>query len=131
MSKPILSIDFDGVIHSYISKWAGADVIPDPPVDGALQFLREAVQHFRVHVFSTRSHQEGGIEAMREWLAYWACVHRKSDDEDLAWLSKIRWPTTKPPALVMIDDRAFCFEGKWPEINELLSFKPWNKRGQP
>ena len=28
--KPILCLDFDGVIHSYISGWKGADVIPDP-----------------------------------------------------------------------------------------------------
>lgn len=31
MGKPILCLDFDGVIHSYASGWKGADVIPDPP----------------------------------------------------------------------------------------------------
>ena len=37
--KTIL-LDFDGVIHSYTSGWKGAGVIPDPPVPGAIDFLR-------------------------------------------------------------------------------------------
>jgi hypothetical protein len=34
MRKPILCLDFDGVLHSYTSGWKGAAVIPDPPVPG-------------------------------------------------------------------------------------------------
>ena len=64
MGKPILCLDFDGVIHSYTSGWKGADVIPDPPVDGALDFLERASAHFDVQIFSSRSNQPGGIEAM-------------------------------------------------------------------
>lgn len=37
----ILSIDFDGVIHSYTSRWKGVDVIPDMPVPGAFEALTE------------------------------------------------------------------------------------------
>ena len=40
--KLILCLDFDGVIHSYSSGWKGADVIPDPPVPGALRFIADA-----------------------------------------------------------------------------------------
>ena len=70
-SKPILCLDFDGVLNSYTSGWRGANFIPDPPVPGAMAFLVEAVQSFSVCIFSSRSHQEGGISAMIAWLDYW------------------------------------------------------------
>src|SRR5882672_3079773 len=39
MRKPILCLDFDGVLHSYSSGWKGADVIPDAPTPGMAAFL--------------------------------------------------------------------------------------------
>ena len=119
MSKPILCLDFDGVIHSYASGWKGADVIPDPPVDGAIAFMIEAVKHFRVAVYSSRSGQAGGIDAMRTWLDYNAAGTLAND---------VEWPTEKPPALVTIDDRAVTFTGEWPTIQSLMEFRPWNKK---
>jgi hypothetical protein len=129
--KPILCLDFDGVVHSYAGGWKGADVIPDPPVSGAIEFLRGAVEHFRVAIFSSRSHQPGGIEAMRNWLRWWNADTLQRDDlypTDDSWLDLIDWPTEKPPAMVTIDDRAICFTGEWPTIDALKSFKPWNKQ---
>ncbi len=127
MAKPILCLDFDGVIHSYASGWKGADVIPDPPVDGAIAFMLGALNHFDVVIFSSRSNQPGGLEAMRAWL-------RK--EADAAWyespvgpgLEDVRFVTEKPPALITIDDRALLFDGIWPSFEELKAFKPWNKR---
>ena len=52
--KPILSLDFDGVIHSYTSGWQGPRTIPDAPVPGALRFLIEAQRRFQVAIFSSR-----------------------------------------------------------------------------
>ena len=66
--KPILCLDFDGVCHQYTSGWKGADVCPDPPVLGLYEFLREAVEHFEVNIFSSRSGMDGGIQAMVAWL---------------------------------------------------------------
>jgi hypothetical protein len=42
----------------------------------------------------------------------------------------IKFAAEKPAAFLTIDDRAFCFEGDWNEIEPvvLLDFKPWNKR---
>lgn len=133
-NKPILCLDFDGVIHSYTSGWKGAAEIPDPPVPGAIAFIYLAVQSFEVHIFSSRSHQPGGIEAMQAWLARW---FREWASENAAWwpteewcrylLELIHWPVEKPPAMVTIDDRAITFTGTWPLIDDLLKFKPWNK----
>lgn len=123
--KPILCVDFDGVIHSYKSGWHGADVVSDPPVKGAIDFLRIATDHFRVAIFSSRSIYAGGIEAMQNALRRWAV---EEYDADLGWLLKIEWPTEKPPALVTLDDRALTFTGEWPTLETLKNFKPWNKK---
>src|SRR6516162_4169866 len=72
MTKPILCLDFDGVIHSYTSGWKGADVIPDPPVPGALLFMYEAQEHFTVAVFSSRSNQPHGVYAMKKYIRKYA-----------------------------------------------------------
>lgn len=120
MSKPILCLDFDGVIHSYSSGWKGAAVIPDPPVAGAIEFIKEAIPHFDVQIYSSRSGQEGGINAMQEWLL------QHSDDGLL--VEAIGWPDAKPAAFITIDDRALTFDGTWPAIEALKGFKPWNKR---
>jgi len=68
MPKPILCVDFDGVLHSYKSGWNGAQIVADPPVDGALEFLIRATEHFQVCIYSSRSRQWGGKRAMKQWL---------------------------------------------------------------
>lgn len=120
-SKPILVLDFDGVIHSYSTGWQGAGEISDPPVTDAIDFIRRALEHFSVAIFSSRSNQEGGIPAMREWL-----FRHSNGDEDL--VNAVNWPTEKPAAFISIDDRAFCFQGVFPDPKDLLAFIPWNKR---
>jgi hypothetical protein len=122
MSKPILCLDFDGVIHSYSSGWKGADVIPDPPVAGAMQFIRDALKHFRVAIFSSRSNQAGGLDAMKDYIA----VNSEMGFHDP--IEGLEWPLEKPAAFVTIDDRALTFDGTWPEIEALKQFQPWNKR---
>jgi hypothetical protein len=118
--KPILSVDFDGTIHPYTDGWQGADTIADePPVSGAIEFLREAVQHFTVAIFSSRSAQEGGLEAMQAWL------QRFMLGDDRRVYDALQWPRSKPAARVSIDDRAWPFAGTWTTIEQLHSFKTW------
>lgn len=125
--KSILCLDFDGVIHSYTSRWQGADVIPDPPVDGAIAFMLGALHHFDVVIFSSRSHQSGGVAAMKAWLK----IHAGStwyESPDGPGLEDVRFVDVKPPAMVTLDDRAITFTGTWPNLETLKTFKPWNKK---
>jgi hypothetical protein len=118
VSKPILCLDFDGVIHSYSSGWKGAAVIPDPPVPGALPFIVAAMEKFTVAIHSSRSADAGGITAMREWLGHWSVdlVYGMSGDFDHGIWGAIQWPTSKPSAFLTIDDRALTFTGVWPPV---------------
>jgi hypothetical protein len=126
-NKPILCLDFDGVLHSYKSGWQGAENIPDPPVPGAINFLCNAIDHFEVNIFSSRSHQPGGIYAMRCWLKTWS-VKTLGETNGLCrrLCDEIQFPDHKPAAAVSIDDRCLTFTGRWPSINNLKEFKPWN-----
>ncbi len=132
MKKPILCVDFDGVLHSYASGWQGPEVVGDPPVPGALQFLREATEHFLVAIYSSRTRYPGGIEAMSRWLIVRDRIEPDPEGSpDMEALIKdelITFPRDKPAAFLTIDDRAFLFEGTFPDPASLLSFKPWNKR---
>ena|SRR6266700_2316666 len=142
-AKPILCVDFDGVIHSYTSGWKGATVIPDPPVKGALRWLWKATEWFDVQIYSSRSKESAAREAMLQWMmresrkefdpGHPMCNPEETEDLiDLTTFSKypITFAYEKPAAFLTIDDRAICFEGDWNELEpaDLLNFKPWNKR---
>jgi hypothetical protein len=115
------------VIHSYSSGWKGADKIPDPPVAGALDFIKQAREHFIVAIFSSRSNQVGGKAAMFQWLQSWMTLHWNTNTA-IKVLADIEFPNEKPAAFLTIDDRALTFDGTWPRFEDLKAFKPWNKR---
>lgn len=122
MDKPILCLDFDGVCHSYISGWQGANNIPDPPVEGAFTFIKNALNYFDVYIFSSRSNQPGGIAAMQDWF-----IKYNWPGTYLTGPEYLYFPTEKPAAFLTIDDRALTFTGEWPDMDTLRNFKPWYK----
>jgi hypothetical protein len=68
-----------------------------------------------VAVVSSRCYQAGGIEAIKAWLAKHDIVVDDVTDE-------------KPPAVVIVDDRAITFDGNPVGLLEKIkAFKPWNK----
>jgi len=137
--KPkILCLDFDGVLHSYISGWnpsgwRGAGRIPDPPVDGAIEWLKSLLGtpdklgiaprylDFKVCIYSSRSQFWGGIQAMKKWLVKWGL--------NPAYFELLEFPKQKPAAFLTIDDRAITFTGRFPDPKELARFETWNKLG--
>lgn len=137
MKKPILCVDFDGVLHSYSSGWKGPQVIPDPPVPGAIDWLRSLLtdadcrcamaprfNDFDVCIFSARRRYLGGCRAMKKWLGeqFEEAGHYRQ------LVELIRFPLFKPPAFLYIDDRAITFTGTFPTVEEMKSFRPWNRK---
>lgn len=135
-SKPILCIDFDGVIHAYTSPWTNATTISDGPVPGALRWLWKATEWFNVYVYSSRSSIPEARQAMRYWMAAHSAdefghdhpMAAPNDRDDFTY--PIIFASEKPAAFLTIDDRALTFDGDWSEWDpaDLLMFKPWNKR---
>lgn len=114
--KQTVVFDFDGVIHSYTSGWQGPTVIKGPPVPGIKEAIAEIrAAGYEVVVVSTRTATMAGYVAVHDWLL----------DNDI---EVDRICSEKPPAIVYIDDRAICFDGK-PEnlLSKIQTFKPWNK----
>ena len=122
-----ICVDFDGVIHSYTSPWVSKHVIPDPPVEGSIEWLADMLQHFDVWILSTRTKSWRGRRAIRKWLSKWSgnlyyetMGHRGIED--------VRLTSTKPPALIYLDDRAVRFEGdNFPTKGQIHQAKPWHK----
>lgn len=110
--------DFDGVIHSYTSGWLGETTIPDPPVPGIREALKEIHgAGYEVVVVSTRCATAKGKGAIEAWL------YNNGLREYIDKVCK-----EKPPAIAYIDDRAICFDGH-PEnlLKKIQSFEPWYK----
>ena len=118
VKKPILCVDFDGVIHSYTSGWKGPEVILDPPVKGAFAFLTEALEFFTVAIYSSRSQTEAGRNAMLFWFLHHGFPHT----------GQLVFPEHKPAAFVTLDDRAVYFTGLFPSIDGLRRFKTWREK---
>jgi hypothetical protein len=124
--KPILCLDFDGVIHRYGKGWQNG-VIYDDVVPGFFEWAEKAAEHFHLVIYSSRSKDDQGVVAMSMWLGEqrkkWRAEGGKPEtDNPLSF----EFATEKPPAFLQIDDRAIQFNGSWPDVDEMRKFKPWN-----
>jgi len=116
MAKQTVIFDFDGVIHRYSSGWKGAEIIPDAPVEGIKEAIADIRKHYRVVVVSSRCYHKGGIQAIKKWL-----------DEQSIMVDEVTGE--KPPAVVIVDDRAITFDGDPARLLEKIKqFKPWHKQ---
>ena len=128
--KPILCIDFDGVIHGYSKGWQGG-VIYDDVTDGFFEWAEQAVKFFTLTIYSSRSKDDDGILAMGAWMAEqrrkWRERGGKPEADDPL---SFEFADEKPPAFLTIDDRAICFDGDWSKLDpeKLRTFKPWMNR---
>lgn len=128
-NKKILCLDFDSVVHSYSSGWKGPRTIPDPPVDGALEFIEMMLTaRWDVCIFSSRGRYWVGRRAMRSWLYKHSGLGLWYGSPVSLGLENVRFPLFKPPAYLTIDDRAVTFRGLWPTVEDCAGFTPWDKK---
>lgn len=112
-SKPLVCIDFDGVLNDY-EGWRGPNYMYRPR-PGVKEFLEKLGENYTIGIFSTRVPSR-----LREWF-------------ELYHLPYDKIVTKKLPALAYIDDRALKFEGDYNKIlYELERFKAhWEKDYTP
>lgn len=123
-----VAIDFDGVIHSYKSRWTTPEEIHDGPTKGAREAIEKYLEAgFKVVIYTTRvsERDEGSPRFQSAPGAALAAVKN--------WLRKYDFPelevtATKPVAALYIDDRGYLFTGdNWPSIEYIEKFCPWNR----
>ncbi len=147
MNKKRICIDFDGVLHSYVSGWQGHENACDPPTPGAMAFLIEMIDRYELVVHSARSQYEMGLQVMWDYLREHLSEHFEAEiwriwpdgeprvikaaaDAKAADLVKrIEFVSRKPAAHLYIDDRGWRFDGNnWPTAQEIEAFVPWMER---
>lgn len=145
--KPILCLDFDGVLHRYSRGWRGGHIY-DPVTPGFFAWVEEARKKFRLVIYSSRSKHPDGINMMAQWLIIqaeneapnWQMTDFPEPEHNVlrfldakrAELLLFTFAHEKPAAFLTIDDRAIRFDGDWAlqglSPDALLAFKPWNYR---
>lgn len=134
MTKLILSLDFDGVIHSYDRGWNGGELYGGLTI-GFVTWAEEAVKHFQIAIHTSRFPKQKSdvIEWLFERLVeYYESARDLTGDQATeaasALLNQFEFYDNKPPAFLTIDDRALRFTGNWGDfpVSKLSSFKPWN-----
>jgi hypothetical protein len=125
--RPIICVDFDGVIHSYEKGWQNGELYGHV-VPGFFEWVENVQERLRIVIYSSRSKDIEQIKKMSEWLnkervVYQRRIGRKFGDMTFEFAHE------KPAAWITIDDRAITFNGDWssPELSVqgLLTFKPW------
>lgn len=123
--RPILCVDFDGVLHNQRGHAGDPSVIQNPPVPGALDWLAELQKSgLNVAIFTARLAGGGDawiIPAIRRWLTEYGFAGD---------LDALKYTAVKPHNLqLLIDDRAFRFEGTFPTLEEIAELSvPWNEK---
>ena len=141
--RDAIAIDFDGVLHSYVSGWKGVSVIADHPVPGAIGWLIGIAMYspYDIIIHSCRCREQEGIEAIENWIydqvktqlnhssqyAYEEGYQEMEDDLVSVCASIVCSAEKSTKAFIFIDDRGWKFNGTFPSLTELDHFKPWYK----
>jgi hypothetical protein len=142
--RPIICIDFDGVIHSYERGWQGGTIYGTVVPEFWAWATAAHAAGLDLVVYSSRSKDPRSLEAMTEWLILqWLDgredhTYARVNGGTSLWFSSapddapdfvLRFVHEKPAAWLTIDDRAVVFNGRWdaPELrpDNIRDFRPW------
>jgi len=127
--KPILCVDFDGVIHDYKHGWRDGSIYGHV-TPGFFAWAEQAALQFDLVIHSSRAKTAEGAQAILSWLVVEA---EAFGNPALAGMFEVS--AVKPPAFLTIDDRCVRFDGDWSAYEllpaELRSFKPWTQHKEP
>lgn len=113
--RKTIVFDFDGVIHKYSKGWQDGSIY-DEPVEGIKELIDELRKTYDVVIVSTRCRDLKCQLEMRDWLNKY---HIEVDD----------YTSIKVPALMYIDDRGICFNGKVDDLRkEINAFRTWQEK---
>ncbi len=104
---PIVALDFDAVLHRYTG-WNGGQM--GEPLPGAQEFVEKLqLRGFRVVIHSTRDESQ-----IRPWL-------------EGHGFPPLEICSEKPPAVVFLDDRCICFDGRFTNflLDQVTRFRPY------
>lgn len=125
-----VAIDFDGVIHSYTSGWTDAYTIDDPPMPGAIDWLKSLIDDdsYDIYIYTARLGHDADAKRAKQAILHWL----KKFGLTKPYRSKLKFAEGKPPCIIFIDDRAWQFTGELPGVEQIKHFKPWRLgRGHP
>ena len=108
--KKTILIDLDGVLNTYTGNF-DENIIPSIK-DGALEFIKELSNQYKVKIFTTRN-----LLLASEW------VIQNGLQQYIDNVTNV-----KEPSFLLIDDRCITFNGNYSILKEQInSFKVWYK----
>ena len=132
--KYTIGVDYHGVLCRYRDgkHWEADKISPDIPNEGAISWLLEASKSFHVAVTCARAALKPEVVGeLCEWLVRHG-IPRECltlvEPSPMVRSQRIWVARFKPRCWLYIDDRAYCFEGTFPSVNEIERFRPWNRR---
>ena len=113
MTERRIAIPFDGTVMTFDSGWQGPTGTVDPPVPGAIEFVRDLVNAgFTVYLVSERIGMENGLFAVKSYLTAYGLSQFH--------INSLRFVSVRPAGVSAVDRFAFGFPGNFPSIDHMI-----------
>jgi hypothetical protein len=125
-TRLIVACDFNGVIHDHRDGPKDKVDPASPAIPGAIDWLKAVSEELDVFLVSASFAKSPYVTSARAWLTAQG-IPADWTTPVVVGRSRITLTPFKPPCLLFIDDRGFCFRGEFPEVEDIKRFVPWNR----